>query len=115
MVPAVRSTDTSSHIFRRRVRLLRKPAAWNCKTAVGVFSIATSRSGDGPWELWIGGERLGLYDTAGAAADAVEGHVTGCRAWDKVRDRDTNAKTWRWKVGPLPNRRFETASNPGAA
>ena len=115
MAGAARSRRTSSKSPRKRVRFVRKPAARHCATRAGVFSIAPSRSGDGPWELWIGGERLGLYDTAGAAADAVEGHVTGCTAWDKLRGRDTNATPLRWKVGPLPNRKFETASNPGAA
>lgn len=102
MVPAVQSRDASSRVHRERVRLVRKPVVWYCETPVGVFSIAPSRTADARWELWIDTQRLGTYESVGAAADNVERGATGITAWDDLKRRDPMATPGKWKVGPAP-------------
>ncbi len=102
MVPTVRSSDASSRVHRRRVIFVRKPAAWHCETAVGVFSIALSRSADARWELWIDTQCLGTYESVGAAADDVEQRATGDIAWDDLERRNPKATLGTWKMGPAP-------------
>ena len=103
MVPAVRSTDTSSRVPRKWVRHKPKPAGWQCDTGAGVFSIAPCRSDDGCWELWIGEQCLGTYEALHAAADAVERHATGDIAWDDLERREgLRGMPVIWSVGPVP-------------
>ncbi len=102
MVPAVQSRDASSRVHRRRVIFVRKPAAWHCETAVGVFSIAPSRSADACWELWIDTQCLGTYESVGTAADDVERCATGDIVWDDLERLDRKATLGKWKMGPAP-------------
>ncbi len=102
MVPAVRSTDTSSRFPRKWVRHQPKPTAWQCETDAGVFSIAPCRSDGGWWELWIGEQCLGTYESLRAAADAVERHATGDITWDDRARRVPRAMPIIWSVGPAP-------------
>ncbi len=85
------------------MKLVRKPSAWHFETPVGTFRIAPARSGNGRWDLWIGAECLGTYESTAATADAVETHATGWIEWDEFHHRDSEAKPGKWKVGPPPD------------
>ncbi len=103
MVPAARSRDASPPVHRRRVRFIQKPTAWYCETDAGVFSIAPCRSDDGCWELWIGEQCLGTYESLRVAAEAVEQHATGDIAWDDLERREgLRGMPVIWSVGPVP-------------
>lgn len=68
--------------------------AWHYRTSIGIFVIRPLRSGR--WGLRIGGELLGSYRTAAAAADDVYMCSTGYVPWDRrvTVEHPTDLSEW---------------------